>query len=336
MHNMRTKHGRDIKTQFGLYPGGFGAAGASHDSLRTPNVHISGPRRFTKTTKIQREDTQRETKRANGAGEGKKSEMLGPPTPSGPPLFLCLAPPPFPTLRGRTDCETTKTTPDLKLDWPQKMDWPQKNGLAKNGLSQRVGAPKGGAPKGETPKISLFFSPSPAAKFVLFFPLWGSSRGILVVFLKAGTLKCARLEFSTKGSAREGREKEHCRKRGKKKSAKFWPSPPPPPLRGPTASRLLFFLGFSTSGLPPGRATRTAPTRTSPIRERLDLLTSPPLPHLENKIWPNLVLANLRLAKVGNALSAPHHTHTPCTRHTNTQHMNTPTQTNTNTDTRTA
>ena len=45
-------------------------------------------------------------------------------------------------------------------------------------------------------KISLFFFPSPAAKFVLFFPLWGSFRGTLVVFLKAGTLKCARLEFS--------------------------------------------------------------------------------------------------------------------------------------------
>ena len=39
--------------------------------------------------------------------------------------------------------------------------------------------PRSGAPKGGGPKISLFF-PSPAAKFVLFFPLWGSSRGILV------------------------------------------------------------------------------------------------------------------------------------------------------------
>ena len=43
--------------------------------------------------------------------------------------------------------------------------------------------------------FALFF-PSPAAKFVLSFPLWGSFRGILVVFLKTGTLKCARLEFS--------------------------------------------------------------------------------------------------------------------------------------------
>ena len=39
------------------------------------------------------------------------------------------------------------------------------------------------APEGWWPKISHFF-PSPAAKFVLFFPFWGSSRGILVVFLK--------------------------------------------------------------------------------------------------------------------------------------------------------
>ena len=29
--------------------------------------------------------------------------------------------------------------------------------------------------------------------FALFLSLWGSSRGNLVVFLKAGTLKCARL-----------------------------------------------------------------------------------------------------------------------------------------------
>ena len=38
------------------------------------------------------------------------------------------------------------------------------------------GAPKGGAPKGGGPKISRFFFPSPATKFVLFFPLWVSSR----------------------------------------------------------------------------------------------------------------------------------------------------------------
>ena len=48
------------------------------------------------------------------------------------------------------------------------------------------GSPKGGGPKGGRPKISRFFFPSPATKFVLFFPLWGSSRGILVVFEAPG------------------------------------------------------------------------------------------------------------------------------------------------------
>ena len=63
--------------------------------------------------------------------------------------------------------------------------------------ARRVGArwgPKHGARRVGGPKFSRFF-PSPDAKFVLFFSLWVSSRGILVV-LRAGTLKCARLEFS--------------------------------------------------------------------------------------------------------------------------------------------
>ena len=49
----------------------------------------------------------------------------------------------------------------------------------------------GAALPGSRPKFRSFF-PSPAAKCVLFFPLWGSSRGILV-FLKRRELKCARL-----------------------------------------------------------------------------------------------------------------------------------------------
>ena len=43
--------------------------------------------------------------------------------------------------------------------------------------------------------FALFF-PSPATIFILSSPSWGSSRGISVMVLKAGTLKCARLEFS--------------------------------------------------------------------------------------------------------------------------------------------
>ena len=64
--------------------------------------------------------------------------------------------------------------------------------------------PEGWSPEGWSPER---WSPEGwgAQNFALFslsrqkirsFPLWGSSRGILVVFLKAGTLKCARLEFS--------------------------------------------------------------------------------------------------------------------------------------------
>ena len=58
--------------------------------------------------------------------------------------------------------------------WGPKGGGPQGGG-PKGGEARRVGGPNGG------PKISRFFFPCPAAKFVLFFPLWGSSRGILVV-----------------------------------------------------------------------------------------------------------------------------------------------------------
>ena len=69
-----------------------------------------------------------------------------------------------------------------------------KGGATKGGAT-KGGAAEGGATKGGEPKISSFF-PCPAAKFVLFFPLWGSSRGFLVVFGSAGAVKCSRLEFS--------------------------------------------------------------------------------------------------------------------------------------------
>ena len=68
--------------------------------------------------------------------------------------------------------------------WGPKGGGPK--GGAQKGGAQKGGAPKSGAPKGGGPKISRFFFPSPATKFVLFFPLWGSSRGILVVFEAPG------------------------------------------------------------------------------------------------------------------------------------------------------
>ena len=61
---------------------------------------------------------------------------------------------------------------------------PRKSGGPKGG-GPKCGGPNCGGPKGGEPKISRFFS-CPAAKFVLFFPLWGSSRGILVVFEAPG------------------------------------------------------------------------------------------------------------------------------------------------------
>ena len=50
----------------------FGAAGFSHDSPKTPNVHILRVSRFKNTSKIQREDPQREKQKENGSGRGKK------------------------------------------------------------------------------------------------------------------------------------------------------------------------------------------------------------------------------------------------------------------------
>ena len=65
--------------------GGFGAVGVSHDNPRTTKrAHLRFPA-FENTTKIQREDTQREKKRANCWLEReKKREILGGPAEGGP------------------------------------------------------------------------------------------------------------------------------------------------------------------------------------------------------------------------------------------------------------
>ena len=73
------------------------------------------------------------------------------------------------------------------------------NGGGSKGGGSKGGGSKGGGSKGGAPKAAgrvradrvgaqnfAFFFPCPAAKFVLFFPLWGSSRGILVVFEAPG------------------------------------------------------------------------------------------------------------------------------------------------------
>ena len=65
-------------------------------------------------------------------------------------------------------------------------DWGRKGGGPKGRALQRGGS-KGGGPKTGGPKFRGFF-PSPAPIFVLFLSLWGSSRGILVVFEAPGPL----------------------------------------------------------------------------------------------------------------------------------------------------
>ena len=101
------------------------------------------------TTKIPREDTQRETQRAKiGAGEGKKKKArnFGPPPfgalrrphPSTPPPFGAppFGAPPFgPNFHGfgPHPLGPHHDTPDPKMDWP-KLDWPK---LVKSGWPKR-------------------------------------------------------------------------------------------------------------------------------------------------------------------------------------------------------
>ena len=77
--------------------------------------------------------------------------------------------------------------------WRRVAPWTQEVGARRVGApTQKKWARRVGARSLGGPKFRAFF-PSPAAKFVLFFPLWVSSRGVLVVFLKSGGPKCARI-----------------------------------------------------------------------------------------------------------------------------------------------
>ena len=78
---------------------------------------------------------------------------------------------------------------------------PRKSGAPKGGApkggAQKGGVHKGGAQKGGARRVGFpkfrAFSSFSRHRFAVSVSLWGSSRGILVVFSKAGTLKCARL-----------------------------------------------------------------------------------------------------------------------------------------------
>ena len=74
-----------------------GPAGLAHDSPRTPNVHISGPRRFKHHQNSTKGPQERERRKKIVAEEGKKARNSGPPPPPfGAPLFL------WATLQGAT------------------------------------------------------------------------------------------------------------------------------------------------------------------------------------------------------------------------------------------
>ena len=113
----------------------------------------------------------------------------------------------------------------------------ERNGLSQNGYEGWGPAgwgPQCGAPKGGEPKISRFFSFS-HFHFHSFFSLWGSSRGILVVFWSVGTSNVLVFAFRSCGSprrperekkTREDRQREKKRMKMEvgegKKRAKFW------------------------------------------------------------------------------------------------------------------
>ena len=65
--------------------GGFGAAGASHNNPRTPNVHI-GARRFKHHQNSTKDAPERAERKKNVAREGKKSAKFWASHPSGPTL----------------------------------------------------------------------------------------------------------------------------------------------------------------------------------------------------------------------------------------------------------
>ena len=107
--------------------------------------------------------------------------------------------------------------------------------LCKPGAQTQWG-PKGGGPKGGLSKISRFFFPLPPQNSFFFFPLWGSSRGILVVFLKAGALKCAHLEFSPGGpEAKVGLAKVGLAKVGHDRPSSLWVLGSFPPSWSPSS-----------------------------------------------------------------------------------------------------
>ena len=117
--------------------------------------------------------------RLKGRGFGRERAQRSPP----PSTFDLPPPPPLlpATLERRSVGPKPRKSGGPKGGGP-KGGGP-KGGGPKGG-GPKGGGPKGGGPKGGGPEISRFFFPSPPQNS--FFPLWGSSRGILVVFEAPG------------------------------------------------------------------------------------------------------------------------------------------------------
>ena len=91
--------------------------------------------------------------------------------------------PPFPGNRPSQETAFPGNRPSQETALPRKPPFP---GTALPGDRPSRDRPSRDPPFPGPPKISRFFFPLPPAKFVLFFDLWGSSRGILVVFEAPG------------------------------------------------------------------------------------------------------------------------------------------------------
>ena len=113
--------------------GGFGAAGASHDNPRTPNVHISGPRRFKHHQNSTKGPQKERKKKENCGGRGKKERNFGLSTLVGSTLVGS-------TLRGLTvRGPTLRRRVGLKRHWPEQVRPKQVNtftGLNRSGLNR--------------------------------------------------------------------------------------------------------------------------------------------------------------------------------------------------------
>ena len=153
---------------------GPGTSKHHQKTTRRPPERKKDTRRPPERRNKTREDTEREQGTNFAAGEGKKKREIFSPPPSCPPQSH---------LRSRP----TKTPPKFHEKTPRERNQDTRRHQVRAQSGRRVGGQEGGGPK-----ISRFFCPLPLP-FSLFLALWGSSRGILVVFWSVGTLKCAHL-----------------------------------------------------------------------------------------------------------------------------------------------